>query len=102
MQKQERIGPAIYLLGLLGLAILTALLVQSGIGDVARAIATAKWGVVAVSFFHLVPLSLDSLSWWLLFPAPRRLTLRTVFWMRWVGESVSNLVPASSVGGDIL
>jgi putative membrane protein len=45
---------------------------------------------------------LDGLSWWILFPLGDRVRYRTLFWMRWLGESVSNLLPAAQVGGDLV
>jgi putative membrane protein len=49
-----------------------------------------------------VPLFLDTLAWWALFPKSDRLPLRKLLWMRWIGESVSTLVPSAAVGGDIV
>jgi putative membrane protein len=58
--------------------------------------------VAVVAFHFLVPVFLDAIAWWVLFPGPDRLPLRKLFWMRWVGESVSTLVPSAAVGGDIV
>ena len=93
---------AIYALALAGALLLTFLLVRHGVGDVASAVSAARWGVLAVVIFHLVPLFGDTLSWWVLFPDKFRLPLPVVFRMRWIGESVSNLVPTSAVGGEIV
>jgi len=93
---------AIYALALAGASLLTFLLVRHGIGDVASAVAAARWGVLAVVVFHLVPLFGDTLSWWVLFPGKYRVPLPVAFRMRWIGESVSNLVPTSAVGGEIV
>jgi putative membrane protein len=92
----------IYALAVAGAALLIYLLVSHGLGDVARAVAAARWGVLAVAIYHLLPLFLDTLSWWNLFPVESRPALPALFRMRWVGESVSYLLPTSSVGGDIL
>jgi putative membrane protein len=56
--------------------------------------------VVAYHFF--VPVFLDAVAWWVLFPKSDRLPLRKILWMRWIGESVSTLVPSAAVGGDIV
>jgi putative membrane protein len=37
-----------------------------------------------------------------LFPNSDRLSLWQLFWMRWIGESVSTLVPSAAVGGDVV
>jgi putative membrane protein len=42
------------------------------------------------------------MAWWVLFPTPDRLPLRQLFWMRWIGEAISTLVPSAAVGGDIV
>lgn len=90
------------LLGLAGALLLTFLLIRHGIGEVMQAVVAARWGVVAVAIWHLVPLLMDTLSWRSLFPKNERLPLPLTYWMRWVAESVSNLVPASSLGGEFL
>src|SRR5205807_6168265 len=45
---------------------------------------------------------LAAVAWWVLFPKSDRLSLWQLFWMRWIGESVSTLVPSAAVGGDIV
>src|SRR4030088_2947151 len=45
---------------------------------------------------------LDALTWWILFPLGERVRYQTIFWMRWLGESVSNLLPMAQVGGDLV
>ncbi len=85
-----------------GAGLFIFLLHRAGIGDVERAIAAARWGVLAVIVFHLVPLFMDTLTWWNLFPRKDRPSLPAAFRMRWMGESVSYLLPLSSVGGDIV
>jgi putative membrane protein len=45
---------------------------------------------------------LDAIAWWVLFPNSDRLSLWQLFWMRWIGESVSTLVPSAAVGGDVV
>lgn len=67
------------------------------------AFATAGWAIVAVVVYHfVVPVFLDAVAWWVLIPKSDRLPLRKLVWMRWVGESVSTLVPSAAVGGDIV
>src|SRR5256886_15976755 len=67
------------------------------------AFASAGWWIAAVVIYHLaVPVLLDALAWWSLFPRTERLSLWELFWMRWIGESVSALVPSAGVGGDVV
>jgi putative membrane protein len=64
---------------------------------------SAGWAIAAVVIYHLtVPVFLDAIAWWLLFPNSDRLSLWQLFWMRWIGESVSTLVPSAAVGGDVV
>ena len=93
---------AIYLLGLVGVALFTCLVVRQGIREVGNLLATAKWGLLGITLFHLLPMAADTISWWKLFPPGHRLRLRRLLWMRWLGESVNNLLPAAQVGGDLL
>ena len=56
-----------------------------------------------MAIYHLaVPLFLDATAWWALFPKSERLSLWQLFWMRWIGESVSTLVPSATIGGDVV
>jgi putative membrane protein len=92
-----------WLLGLTGAALFTFLLIRQGAPQVMTAFASAGWAIGAVVIFHLaVPVVLDALAWWALFPKAERLPLRQLFWMRWIGESVSTLVPSAAVGGDVV
>ncbi|HET6247404.1 MAG TPA: flippase-like domain-containing protein [Tepidisphaeraceae bacterium] len=93
---------SVCVLGLAGMALLVFLLRRAGAEAVAISIRAAGWGVVAVVAFHLVPLSCDAIAWGALFPESERPTPFQLFWMRWMGESVSTLLPAAQVGGDIV
>jgi len=91
------------LLGLAGAALFTILLIRQGAPQVGAAFASARWAIAAVVIYHFaVPVVLDATAWWVLFPRCERLPLWQLFWMRWVGESVSTLVPSAAVGGDIV
>jgi putative membrane protein len=103
MKIPSRIRLTFYFLAFAGAALFTALLVREGVTQVGGAIATAGWAIAAIVAFHLcVPVFLDAVAWWVLFPRGDRLPLRKIFWMRWIGESVSTLVPSAAVGGDIV
>ncbi len=102
MKALGKIRVTIYLLALAGAALFTALLIHQGVGQVLDAFATGEWGILGVVVYHLVPLFLDALAWWVLFPRPDRPPLHQLFWMRWIAESISALVPSAAVGGDIV
>ena len=103
MKAPGKITVVVYLLGLAGAALFTVLLIRQGASQVVTAFATAGWYLVAVVAFHFaVPVLLDTTAWWVLFPRINRLPLPNLYWMRWIGESVSTLVPSAAVGGDIV
>ena len=103
MKAQGKIQIIAWLLGLAGAALFTVLLLRQGLPQVGSAFAAAGWAIAAVVLYHFaVPLFLDTLAWWVLFPKSDRLPLRKLLWMRWIGESVSTLVPSAAVGGDIV
>jgi len=92
-----------WLLGLAGAALFTFLLIRQGAPQVGAAFASAGWAIAGVVIYHfVVPVLLDALAWWALFPKPERPSLWQLFWMRWIGESVSTLVPSAAVGGDVV
>jgi putative membrane protein len=102
MKASGKIRITIWLLGLAGAALFTVLLIRQGVVSVGTAVATAGWGIAAVAAFHLIPIFLDAISWWVLFPEAVRPSRLKLFWIRAIGESVSNLVPSAMVGGDIV
>src|SRR5437867_1852934 len=103
MKVPGKIQITVWLLGLAGAALFTVLLIRQGAPQVGAAFASAGWAIAAVVVYHfVVPVFLDAVAWWVLFPRSDRLPLRKLFWMRWVGESVSTLVPSAAVGGDIV
>ena len=103
MRASGKIQITIWLLGLAGAGLFTVLLIRQGAPQVGAAFVSAGWAIAAVVIYHLaVPMFLDAIAWWLLFPNSDRLSLWQLFWMRWIGESVSTLVPSAAVGGDVV
>jgi putative membrane protein len=102
MKRAGKLGPMIFLFGLGGALLFTVLLIREGAQDILRAVAKAGWWLAVIAGFHSIPLFLDSLEWWILFPRANHPRLRVIYWVRWMGESVANLVPAALVGGDLV
>jgi putative membrane protein len=102
MQTRGKIRLAIYVLGFCGAVLFTTLLIRQGIPAVGAAVRTAGWGIALVALFHLLPIFLDTIAWWVLFPAAQRPHWQSLYWMRWIGESISNLLPSAMIGGDLL
>src|SRR5438132_8767655 len=100
--KTTKIKVIIYLLGFAGAALLTILLGRQGVVAVGAAVATAGWSIAAIAAFHSLPIFLDAIAWHVLFPKAVRPRWQSLFWMRWIGESISNLIPSAAVGGDIV
>ena len=103
MRASGKIRITIWFLGLAGAGLFTVLLIRQGAPQVGAAFVSAGWAIAAVVIYHLtVPVFLDAIAWWVLFPNSDRLWLWQLFWMRWIGESVSTLVPSAAVGGDVV
>ena len=103
MRASGKIQITMWLLGLAGAGLFTVLLIRQGAPQVGAAFVSAGWGIAAVVIYHFgVPVFLDAIAWCLLFPNSDRLSLWELFWMRWIGESVSTLVPSAAVGGDVV
>ncbi len=103
MKAPAKIQITVWLLGLAGAALFTVLLLHQGLPQVGAAFATVGWAIAAVVIYHfVVPVFLDAVAWWVLFPRSDRVPLRKLLWMRWIGESVSTLVPSAAVGGDVV
>jgi len=103
MKSPGNIKLAVYLFGFAGVALFIGLLVRQGVSAVGLAVAAAGWALLAIALYHLfVPVFLDAIAWWVLFPRSTRPSLWKLCWMRWIGESVSTLVPSAAVGGDIV
>jgi putative membrane protein len=103
MRASGKIQITIWLLGLAGAGLFTVLLIRQGAPQVGAAFVSAGWAIAAVGIYHrAVPVFLDAIAWGVLFPNSDRLSLWQLFWMRWIGESVSTLVPSAAVGGDVV
>jgi putative membrane protein len=103
MKAPSKIQITVWFLGLAGAALFTILLLHQGLPQVGAAFAAAGWAIAGVVAYHFaVSVFLDAVAWWVLFPKSDRLPLRKLLWMRWIGESVSTLVPSAAVGGDVV
>jgi len=103
MKVPGKIQLTVWLLGIAGAALFIAIILHQDLSKVAEAFAAAGWAIVGVVAYHfVVPVFLDTVAWWVLFPRSDRLPVRKLLWMRWIGESVSTLVPSAAVGGDMV
>ena len=102
MKSPSKIKLTFYLLGFAGAALFTVLLVREGAARVMQAFVAPKWVIAGIVAYHSFPIFLDTIAWWVLFPKSHRVPVFQLFWMRWIGESVSTLVPSAAVGGDVV
>ena len=103
MRAPGKIQLTVWLLGIAGAALFIAIILHQDLVKVGAAFAAVGWAIVGVVAYHfLVPVFLDAVAWWVLFPRSDRLPLLRLLWMRWIGESVSTLVPSAAVGGDVV
>src|SRR6266550_1332985 len=69
MKVPSRIRLTFYFFAFAGAALFVGLLIREGAPQVGKAIASAGWAILAVIAYHLcVPVFLDALAWWVLFP----------------------------------
>jgi putative membrane protein len=103
MKVRGKIQLTVWLLGIAGAALFIAIILHQDLSKIGAAFAAAGWAIVGVIAYHFaVPVVLDTVAWSVLFPRSDRLPLRKLLWMRWIGESVSTLVPSAAVGGDVV
>jgi putative membrane protein len=96
------IRPAVYVLGLAGVALFIILLTLEGAGQVGAAMARAGWGLLAVLLYHLLQTLSDAAGWSVLIPKEHWVPLPKSLFLNWIGESINNLLPTGRVGGDIV
>src|SRR5207237_9070559 len=102
MKTRGKLKLTIYLLGFAGAALFTILLVRQGVMAVGAAVATAGWAIAAITAFHFVPILLDAIAWHVLFPKAVRPRWQSLFWMRWIGQALSNLMSSDSLRVDLV
>ena len=100
--REAAIKATIYIAGLLGLGLLTYLIADAGAGAVADAMLLIGWGLLPVTAFHALPLVISTLSWREMLEAAGRPALATLVLVRWIRESVNNLLPVGQVGGELV
>jgi putative membrane protein len=98
-RKRKWLGPSLWLLGL---TVAIALVARQGFAEVAASVAAAGWGVLWLGLVHLLPMTADTLGWRALLRRQAAAGFATLFWARWIGQSVNNLLPSARVGGEFL
>jgi putative membrane protein len=89
------------LLGLVGLAVATGLIVWSGYEQVLQALSVAGWGIVWTSLFHVVTMVLSILGWQVLLGKGRP-SKAYFLYLLWIRAAINNLMPVARIGGEIV
>jgi putative membrane protein len=96
------ISASLIVAAFLGFLLVVFLIIHSGAAEVASAMLALGWWLAPITLYHLLPMYFDAASWRQLFPAANRPGRLSFFWMRWIRESVSTLLPVAGVGGDVV
>ena len=83
-----------------GVAILLALVIHQGAGDVVHVVGQAGFALLLLVPFHALPLLLDACGWRVLLQG--RAPILFLWWVATVREAVSRLLPVVGVGGEIV
>jgi putative membrane protein len=90
--------PAI--LGLLGLALVTGLILWCGWDVMLWGLAAAGAGLLWASLFHAIPMLLNTRAWQMVLPRSHRSPFAALAWTFWIRESVNGLLPVARLGGE--
>lgn len=83
-----------------GLALVTVLVLMSGVREVGAAIASSGWATLLVVILRALTVLGAGLAWHLVFPADLRPRLSVCVLLRAVREGVNTLMPFTAVGGE--
>lgn len=87
----------------LGLLLLCALVVYSGVDTIAAEVARVGWGFALVLLAEIPVIAASALGWRLaLVPAQRGVPVRRLVEFRVVGEAINHLTPTAALGGEFI
>jgi putative membrane protein len=95
MQKILGVGWSI------GLALLTCLIVAQGKDLLFQTLAIAGWQILWLPLFYLLPLVCAARAWSYLFADRTSLSIITICYGTWIGQSINWLLPVAQIGGEI-
>ncbi|NNM71817.1 flippase-like domain-containing protein [Enterovirga aerilata] len=85
-----------------GLVLFGVVVAFSGAGEILQAVQSAGWGTALVVLVRAIAIAADGIGWNVLFPPGRRLESQVAMLLRWVRESINQLLPVAAVGGDFI
>lgn len=87
----------------IGVLLFLGLMISQDLAAILSILSRARWGLLLVALFHLVPLGLDGLAIRVLIkPGAIRRPYRDSLSTRWLGESANSLLPGGQLGGPVL
>jgi len=86
---------------IVGAAFIALLVYVADVEQIIESAAVIGWGFALVLMIRVVVLVVDSQSWRCLLDRHLRLGLRDATIQRWVGESVSTMLPFAAIGGEL-
>jgi putative membrane protein len=102
MRSALKTWPFMLILALGGGGLFLVLVVKHGASAVGSATNAVGWGLGLVVLSHFLPLIMDVLSWSALLPRGQRPAFASLLAIRWMGESVSSMLPVAQVGGEVV
>src|SRR5262245_8112302 len=92
----------IFAAGAIGVALLVALMLWSGVPDIAAAVGSTGWGLAFVAIARMVQMIAAGLAWRVLLPKEDVPPPAMFVLLRWIRESINNLLPVALVGGEFI
>lgn len=103
--REENLKIAVYIGGVLGLALLIALIVHSDFIEMVRVLALAGWRLLWLVPYRVLFFLLYAVGWFSFvrpYDPDRRAGLGYVLWITSVREAIDRLLPVASVGGGVV
>jgi putative membrane protein len=85
-----------------GLCVAMALIAHQGLQPVLDSLSRARWGVLWIALFHLIPLAFLAQGWRALLVTKWRGSIGMFFRARWIRDAVNDLLPVAQVGGQLI
>lgn len=89
-------------IALAGLAVVVALVLHFGFEDIVTAILNVGWGMLVVVLAHVVQVVLSGHGWHAIAQVEQAASLWWFIQARWIREAVSNLLPLTQIGGEVV
>ncbi len=85
-----------------GLGLAATLIARANLSNVLTGLCAVGWLIIPIVVFHIVPLYCHTLGWQQLIDHEKRPSSIHLSILRWITESVNNLLPVAQIGGEIV